>query len=713
MSTPVNQPGLDHPDTLTFEHNLAVLLGHSEEAEKLYRHVVQGRKKRLGKEHPDTLRSVSNLACLLEYKGDVQTALDMQNSAYKGLQKRLGEDHPDTLTCMNNLAARLITLQHFKEAEPLCRRALKNREKNLGRDHRDTLTSVNNLAYLLKAKKMYADAEYYYRRALEGFMHTLGPDHQDTLQTVYSLATLLEAMGRYKEAEPLTRQALEGFRSKLGADHPDTLRSVLHFAAMLQAKHQHKEALGLCREVMGRFKKDFGIDHPDTITAEDYLAGTLEAEGQVDEALKSRRKVLEARERVLGPDHWDTLSSLDTLAALLLATGSLKEAEQMQRRALELRVQKLGADHHETLKSARVLASYLKAEGGTMQLVEAHALLQEAKTSQQQLLGLDHQETITCTHMLASVLASLGELDKAEYEYAQVLELLSRTAGPEHSETLEVMQDLAALKEAVALEGGKGSSTELESAEKLASQAVDKRRDNKAAKKSLLQDGRSQLACVKVLRGDDTEAQTIMGGVLKHDATLTKDVRHEAAAQEALGNQDKAVELLRTIPDEKPYEIKKRCDVAGGLLLQSSPEAEDEAESLYTQAVEKLYLTSRIRMTEVNEINNDSLQALDGLSRLMESRGAYGESETLLQRRLAECYDTFGTDHPETYENMHRLARAKGHPANKKQDVQEAARLLKKEMQGVEKANGTQYQEDSMLIQKRLDKLTSQRPRAS
>ncbi|CAE6967208.1 unnamed protein product, partial [Symbiodinium sp. CCMP2456] len=103
--------GLDHPDTLTYEHNLAVLLGNnSEEAEKLYRHVVEGREKRLGLENPDTLRSLSSLACLLEVKGDMQNAKKMQYMAYKGLQLRLGEDHPHTLTCMNNLATRLAAL---------------------------------------------------------------------------------------------------------------------------------------------------------------------------------------------------------------------------------------------------------------------------------------------------------------------------------------------------------------------------------------------------------------------------------------------------------------------------------------------------------------------------------------------------------------------------------------------------------------------------
>eukprot|EP00435_Cladocopium_sp_Y103_P045958 s211_g13.t1 len=417
---------------------LIALLGpSSDEAQQLFLHVVAGREKRLGKESPDTLRSVSNLACLLEYKGDIQTAKQMQYRAYNGLLKRLGEDHSETLTCMNNLATLLITLQLFEEAEPLCRRALRKREEMLGPEHRDTLTSVNNLAYLLKAKKMYADAEHYYRRALEGFERTLGPEHGDTLHTIFGLATLLEVMGRFADAEPLTRQALEGFRAKLGADHPDTLRSVLHFGAMLQAKKRFTEATEVCEEVHERFQQEFGLDHPDTVMAEEYLANIFEEDGRLDEAMKYRHHVLEARERVFGQLHSDTLNALDRLAHLQLANGDLESAEGNTRMALSRRREKLGFDHVETLRSKRTLAECLKLQESNRKLEEAHQLLQGTKSECQELLGGDNSETIKCMQSLADVLASMGELHKAEEEYQKVYKLLEKTAGKDHASTIE------------------------------------------------------------------------------------------------------------------------------------------------------------------------------------------------------------------------------------------------------------------------------------
>eukprot|EP00438_Fugacium_kawagutii_P018848 Skav230888 [mRNA] locus=scaffold2765:118411:127818:- [translate_table: standard] len=206
--------GLDHPDTLTFEHNLAALLGpSSDEAQELFLHVVAGSAWLSGGAGHGwagcdlgggTLRKsvfsdTCNLACLLEYKGDIQTAKEMQYRAYNGLLRRLRIFADSrTLSC-DGFFDDWITLQHLEEAEPLCRRALRKREEMLGPEHRETLTSATwrrgeQLGIFAKGQEdaagmaagRYADSEHYYRRALDGFQQTLGADHRDAwLQNGY------------------------------------------------------------------------------------------------------------------------------------------------------------------------------------------------------------------------------------------------------------------------------------------------------------------------------------------------------------------------------------------------------------------------------------------------------------------------------------------------------------------------------------------------
>lgn len=67
------------------------------------------------------------------------------------------------------------------------------------------------------------------------------------------------------------------------------------------------------------------------------------------------------------------------------------------------------------------------------------------------LLGGDNSETIKCMQSLADVLASMGELHKAEEEYQKVYKLLEKTAGKDHASTIEVVHDLAALKQSAAV----------------------------------------------------------------------------------------------------------------------------------------------------------------------------------------------------------------------------------------------------------------------
>ncbi|CAE7671726.1 unnamed protein product, partial [Symbiodinium microadriaticum] len=66
-----------------------------------------------------------------------------------------------------------------------------------------------------------------------------------------------------------------------------------------------------------------------------------------------------------------------------------------------LSLKDLAADQSftEKLAMARFSCRHLRDLGSEEQLVEAHALLQEAKKDMQPLLGQDHSETIACREL--------------------------------------------------------------------------------------------------------------------------------------------------------------------------------------------------------------------------------------------------------------------------------------------------------------------------
>src|SRR6266480_17767 len=89
-------------------NNLAGVLsdqGTYEEAEQIYREVLESRQKVLGMEHPDTLMSIYDLAKLLSSQSRrVQAAISFER-AVAGFTRVLGPNHPTTVACQKDYSS--------------------------------------------------------------------------------------------------------------------------------------------------------------------------------------------------------------------------------------------------------------------------------------------------------------------------------------------------------------------------------------------------------------------------------------------------------------------------------------------------------------------------------------------------------------------------------------------------------------------------------
>ncbi|KAG2490690.1 hypothetical protein HYH03_010852 [Edaphochlamys debaryana] len=210
--------------------------GRHEEAEPLYRQVLELRQRVLGPEHPDTVSSINNLASCIQARGRYEEAEPLYRQALELRQRVLGPEHPNTVNLINNLASCIQARGRYEEAEPLYRQALELRQRVLGPEHPDTVNLINNLASCIQARGRYEKAEPLYRQALELRQRVLGPEHPNTVNLINNLATCIQARGRYEEAEPLYRQALELRQRVLGPEHPDTVNSINNLASCIQAR---------------------------------------------------------------------------------------------------------------------------------------------------------------------------------------------------------------------------------------------------------------------------------------------------------------------------------------------------------------------------------------------------------------------------------------------------------------------------------------------
>ena len=248
----------DHAATLYQE------LGDYDQAESLFRRVLEVRARTLGEAHQSTLASLNNLGEFYRIKGNHAQAGSCLRSALDAQSRTLGKEHPNTLASMNNLALLLIGERDYDQAEPLCRGVLNARESLLGEGHIDVIASINNLAGLFQARGDYAAADSLFRRALEANERTLGHKDPNTLTSVNNLAVLCQERGDHDQAISLFRRALEARQRVLGADHPDTIVSCYKLAESLAIKGDFEEAEPLVRRALDSFAVRLGADHPTT-----------------------------------------------------------------------------------------------------------------------------------------------------------------------------------------------------------------------------------------------------------------------------------------------------------------------------------------------------------------------------------------------------------------------------------------------------------------
>ena len=174
----------------------------------------------------DTRSTLRTLAKELHSQGKYDEAEPLFREVLEVERGMLGTRHHNTLGSINNLGVVLSAKGNLTAAEPLCREALEAMRETLGDRHPDTLSSITILGRLLQRKGDLAAAESLLCEAVEGTRETLGNRHASTLISIYNLGSLLQAKGDLTASEPLLREALNGRSETLGDRHPHTLASI-------------------------------------------------------------------------------------------------------------------------------------------------------------------------------------------------------------------------------------------------------------------------------------------------------------------------------------------------------------------------------------------------------------------------------------------------------------------------------------------------------
>ena len=253
------------PDTLISLNAIGIdayYQGHYEDAEKIFREVLQLRREVSGNEDRDTLGAIGNLSAAYQVQGKYAEAEALQRELLETRRRVFGPEHADTVESLLLLANTFSSEHKDADAEKLHREAYEIQLRKLGPDHPDTLLAMTNLAGTFYNEKRYPEAQALYEQALPIQRKVLGSDHYFTASTLNSLAEIQMKEGKYAEAEKSFRDVAELDRKNLEADHPSAILHKEDLGITLAYEHKDKEAeqtLGDTLKLAAKTKDDHVI----------------------------------------------------------------------------------------------------------------------------------------------------------------------------------------------------------------------------------------------------------------------------------------------------------------------------------------------------------------------------------------------------------------------------------------------------------------------
>ena len=231
--------------------------GSYAEAERLFRRVLDIRRKYLPKIHPDVARAENNLAQAITYQGRFDEAEPRFRLALEIWKQELPSDHPDLAAVYNNFGLFLNEQKRHVQAEDLYRKALDVGLRTYSEGHEHIATFRHNLGQSLSAQQKYEEARVSFHVALQIRMKKYGRKNRDTRCTFGELETILENQAidhtdrqEYLAAEPLWRNLLDINLKMHGNGSVPTAKAYANLAICLFRLERHIDSDPLFRKVL-------------------------------------------------------------------------------------------------------------------------------------------------------------------------------------------------------------------------------------------------------------------------------------------------------------------------------------------------------------------------------------------------------------------------------------------------------------------------------
>ena len=131
---------------------------------------------------------------------------------------------------------------------------------------------MSNLAHLYQHKRRFEQAEKLAVRVLDVARRVYGEDNRTTLHYMHNLATLYSAQEKFPQAEQLLVQSVSVSRRVLEEGHPQTLLCLMNLIRLYVREGQCAQHEPFFRETMEGCRRVLGDEHPATLLVMEILA---------------------------------------------------------------------------------------------------------------------------------------------------------------------------------------------------------------------------------------------------------------------------------------------------------------------------------------------------------------------------------------------------------------------------------------------------------
>ena len=279
------------------------MAGLAQQATDYFSRLVALATDRLGPDHPDTLTYRHEVAVWRTHAGDPAVAAGELRALLADRVRVLGHDDPRTLITRHNLARCEGDNGNTAGAATTLGDVLADQTRLLGVDHPQTMVTRANRAHYLGESGDAAGAVREYEQLLTIRLRVLGPEHRDTLMTRHNLARWRGSAGDAAGAVTALEQLLPDWARLFGPTHVDTLLTRHELAHWRGMAGDTAGAVTGYEELLSDRERVLGPAHPHTLSNRSNLARWQAEAGDVAGAVAALAQVLTDMRRILGPEH--------------------------------------------------------------------------------------------------------------------------------------------------------------------------------------------------------------------------------------------------------------------------------------------------------------------------------------------------------------------------------------------------------------------------